>query len=369
MKNFMYKAPERQAEIEYIRKKQKQRIAKQQVIFVVLFLLFIAGLLYYIGYKQYYLEFPGNVHVNVKRIRASEDVIVFHVDKNVGDIIAPGDTVFSYMFLNYLLEQENANKEVDVVINYRKTKLEYEKVSNEIANKQAVVRELKNDIAKEDHNIQLGLSNNLYKQSLERQLRETQADLQAQENILKVLERQLQDVHLALEKSGIEDSNTQDQHLPHLQEKDFNRDVIRYYVATDSAVVTRLSVASKTRVFRFEDIIATQPLDANLSNIYISAYVPYEDVKHCTRGTVAELIISDEISLKAYVAVQGADAVKLPPNLQSNFSRKVMVNQTIFRLKEGQHIPFWCLSEGTPVTVRIRRSDVKKNPEIVNIHT
>ena len=55
----MFKTPERQAEIEYIRKKQTQRIAKQQVIFISLFVLFMAGLIYYIVYKQYYLEFPG----------------------------------------------------------------------------------------------------------------------------------------------------------------------------------------------------------------------------------------------------------------------------------------------------------------------
>ena len=52
----MFKTPERQAEIEYIRKKQTQRIAKQQVIFISLFVLFMAGLIYYIVYKQYYLE-------------------------------------------------------------------------------------------------------------------------------------------------------------------------------------------------------------------------------------------------------------------------------------------------------------------------
>jgi len=97
----MYKAPERQAEIEYIRKKQKQRIAKQQVIFIAIFLLFVSGLLYYIGYKQYYLEFPGNVHINVKRIRATKDLIVFDMNKEIGDIVAPGDTVFSYMYLDY----------------------------------------------------------------------------------------------------------------------------------------------------------------------------------------------------------------------------------------------------------------------------
>lgn len=54
------------------------------------------------------------------------------MNKSIGDIVIPGDTVFSYMYLDYLIEQENVNKEVDVLINYRKTILEYEEVSNQI---------------------------------------------------------------------------------------------------------------------------------------------------------------------------------------------------------------------------------------------
>ena len=365
----MYKTPERQAEIEYIRKKQKQRIAKQQVIFIAIFLLFVSGLLYYIGYKQYYLEFPGNVHVNVKRIRATKDLIVFDMNKEIGDIVAPGDTVFSYMYLDYLMEQENVNKEVDVLINYRKAKIECEEVSNEIKIKEAKIKELKEDIAKETHNIMLGISNNVYKLDLERQLQEVQMDLQAQKNVMKLLKKQLQDMHIALEKSGIEDSNIQQQYLTHLRKKDFNSDVLRFYVSSDSAIVTEMSAAKKSRVFRSEDIVYMQPLDVHLSNIYITAYVPFEDVKYCTHGTPAELVVSNEICLEAYVAVQGAESVELPPNLQSNFSREIMVNQTIFRLKEGQYIPFWCLSEGTPVKVRIRKTDVKKKSDVINIHT
>lgn len=92
-------------------------------------------------------------------------------------------------------------------------------------------------------------------------------------------------------------------------------------------------------------------------------------MKYCTHGTPAELVVSNEICLEAYVAVQGAEAVELPPNLQSNFSLEIMVNQTIFRLKEGQYIPFWCLSDGTPVKVRIRKTDVKKKSDVINIHT
>ena len=123
-----------------------------------------------------------------------------------------------------------------------------------------------------------------------------------------------------------------------------------------------MSAAKKSRVFRSEDIVYMQPLDVHLSNIYITAYVPFEDVKYCTYGTPADLVVSNEICLEAYVAVQGAEVVELPPNLQSNFSREIMVNQTIY-------IPFWCLSEGTPVKVRIRKTDVKKKSDVINIHT
>ena len=215
----------------------------------------------------------------------------------------------------------------------------------------------------------LGISNNVYKLDLERQLQEVQMDLQAQKNVMKLLKKQLQDMHIALEKSGIEDSNIQQQYLTHLRKKDFNSDVLRFYVSSDSAIVTKMSAAKKSRVFRSEDIVYMQPLDVHLSNIYITAYVPFEDVKYCTHGTPAELVVSNEICLEAYVAVQGAETVELPPNLQSNFSREIMVNQTIFRLKEGQYIPFWCLSEGTPVKVRIRKTDVKKKLDVINIHT
>lgn len=215
----------------------------------------------------------------------------------------------------------------------------------------------------------LGISNNVYKLDLERQLQEVQMDLQAQKNVMKLLKKQLQDMHIALEKSGIEDSNIQQQYLTHLRKKDFNSDVLRFYVSSDSAIVTKMSAAKKSRVFRSEDIVYMQPLDVHLSNIYITAYVPFEDVKYCTHGTPAELVVSNEICLEAYVAVQGAEAVELSPNLQSNFSREIMVNQTIFRLKEGQYIPSWCLSEGTPVKVRIRKTDVKKKSDMINIHT
>lgn len=365
----MFKTPERQAEIEYIRKKQTQRIAKQQVIFISLFVLFMAGLIYYIVYKQYYLEFPGYVHANVQKIRAAGDLIVFDMNKSIGDIVIPGDTVFSYMYLDYLIEQENVNKEVDVLINYRKTILEYEEVSNQIKIKKDKIAELQKDIAKETHNIQLGISTNIYKLDLERQLREVQIDLQMQERVLGLLGKQLKDVNVALEKSGIEDPDIQMQHLTHLRKKDFNSDVLRFYVSSDSAIVTKMSAAKKSRVFRSEDIVYMQPLDVHLSNIYITAYVPFEDVKYCTYGTPADLVVSNEICLEAYVAVQGAESVELPPNLQSNFSREIIVNQTIFRLKEGQYIPFWCLSEGTPVKVRIRKTDVKKKSDVINIHT
>ena len=214
-----------------------------------------------------------------------------------------------------------------MLINYRKTILEYEEVSNQIKIKKDKIAELREDIAKETHNIQLGISTNMYKLDLERQLREVQIDLQMQERVLGLLGKQLKDVNVALEKSGIENPDIQMQHLTHLRKKDFNSDVLRFYVSSDSAIVTKMSAAKNSKVFRSEDILYMQPLNVHLSNIYITAYVPFEDVKYCTYGTRADLVVSNEICLEAYVAVQGAEVVELPPNLQSNFSREIMVNQ------------------------------------------
>ena len=153
-----------------------------------------------------------------------------------------------------------------MLINYRKTILEYEEVSNQIKIKKDKIAELQKDIAKETHNIQLGISTNMYKLDLERQLREVQIDLQMQERVLGLLGKQLKDVNVALEKSGIEDPDIQMQHLTHLRKKDFNRDVLRFYVSSDSAIVTKMSAAKKSRVFRSEDIVYMQPLDVHLSN-------------------------------------------------------------------------------------------------------
>lgn len=358
MKNFMYKGPERQAEIEYLLKKKKQKIARQQAVFVALFLLLLAGLIYYISYKQYYVEFPGKVHVNVHEVKVMDDMIIFDMNKELGDVVAPGDTVFSYMYLTYLLEQENVNREIDVLTDYRKSKLALEDALNEVAVLETRAAELEKSISETDRHICLGLSTHAEKSALERQLHETEAALQARRNSVRMLNGQLEELAKAVEKSGVNNNTTQIQNLTKLKKKDFDKGVLRYYQYMDSGVVTKLSVARRTMVFRQEEVMHIQPLDADASNIYVSAYVPFDKVKYCTRGTPVEVIINNDIVLDGYVAVQGACAIELPQNLQSNFSSKDRVNQTIFRLKKGQQVPFWCLSEGTPVTVRIRKIDI-----------
>ena len=358
MKNFMYKGPERQAEIEYLLKKRKQKIAKQQVVFVTLFLLLLASLIYYISYKQYYVEFPGKVHVNVHEVKVMDDMIIFDMNKELGDVVAPGDTVFSYMYLTYLLEQENVNREIDILTDYRKAKLALEEAVNEVFILETRLTELKKGISEVDRHICLGLASYTEKSALERQLHETEVTLQARRNTVRILRVQLDELTRAVEKSGVNNTSTQIQNLTKLKKRDFDKGVLRYYQYMDSGVVTKLSVARRTMVFRQEEVMHIQPLDAHASNIYVSAYVPFDKVKYCTRGTPVEVIINNDIVLDGYVAVQGACAIELPQNLQSNFSSKDRVNQTIFRLKKGQQVPFWCLSEGTPVTVRIRKIDI-----------
>ena len=353
MKDFSYRLPRQDTEIEYILKGRKKKIARQQIIFIIILFLLILGIVYYVGYRQYYTELDGYVQVDVNRIRASDDIFVLRVMQDIGNHVEPGDTLFSYVFLSNLIERENKNKGIEIVTAYRKSRIELETAVNEIKLTRVKIRELEKQIAQERHNISFGLSNNANKMKLERDLREAREILSSQQGNMELMKNNFNELYQLQIKSGITDTAIQIQYLQVL-EPDKLGSIVRYHI----------------NLFKQEDIMEVQGTDIQSANLYIAAYTPLDKIDKCTYGTPATVIVNDDIHIKAHVRIQGANAVQLPSNLRSNFSRKVMVTLTLLSVDSGQDIPFWALSNGIPVTVRIRNLDVKKSDnKKINIHT
>lgn len=96
-----------------------------------------------------------------------------------GDIVLPGDTLYSYFMMDVMTEQANINTEPIIVARNRDLTIRYNSLLQEIAVQKVRIAELRKQISLENHNIQFGLSDNSHRMDLERMLSEALAMLKA----------------------------------------------------------------------------------------------------------------------------------------------------------------------------------------------
>ena len=97
MKDFHFTTEKEQAEIEQILLERKKKMSRQQMIFLGIFLSIIVIIALYGIKKILFTEFDGYVVVHNVRFRASEDIFVHDIYKHNGDLVKPGDTIYSYV--------------------------------------------------------------------------------------------------------------------------------------------------------------------------------------------------------------------------------------------------------------------------------
>ena len=95
MKDFKYSTTQQEVEIESILKQRKRKIAKQQIIFSLILTCILAVVALYFVRKIVYTDFDGYIDTDFNDVRAMDDLFVMEVYKDIGDIVVPGDTLFS----------------------------------------------------------------------------------------------------------------------------------------------------------------------------------------------------------------------------------------------------------------------------------
>ena len=189
MKNFTYRSFEEKENIEEILKRRKRKINRQQIISIVILVFILGSIALYVGRHIYYTELDGYVHVDTNKVRTPFDIYLDSVYVHTGDLVTPGDTLYSYYMLDLLVDNANPDDEPPMVAVSRNYKLQYETARQEIEVMKVRIKELRNQIAAEDHDIALGLSSNSHKLDLQRQLSEAIARLKALQGELGALRR------------------------------------------------------------------------------------------------------------------------------------------------------------------------------------
>lgn len=363
MKDFHFTTEQEQTEIEKILQQRKKKQTKQQTLFMAIFIFIIAIIVLYCVRRVVYTDFNGYVVVHNVRFRASEDIFVHDIYKHNGDLVKPGDTIYSYVSLDWFHEIGNINTESEIVVKSRDLKVQYGLAYQNLAVLRAKMQEIKRQIDLEDHNIRFGLSDNVHKLKLERDYKETEEELKALQRRLYVLQKAINESKEAVDRLDEVSAGFTIQNVRNKQKmKDLG--LVHYAVAADSSLVTRNWISELSLVLRGEDIIETQSFDLEKDNVYVMAYVTPDRAKYINRGFKAKVIVNDDVEYTATVVSMGARTEPIPEAYRNNLSKDHIAAIAVLRIDPGQKIPFWSLVNGMPVLIRFNNKDYEDvNPE------
>lgn len=354
MKNFTYRSLDEKENIEEILKRRRRKVNRQQIVSVFILIAILGSLALYIGHHVYYTQLDGYVAVDTNKVRTPFDIYLDSVYVKTGDLVIPGDTLYSYFMLDLLVNNANPDEEPPMVAVSRNYKLQYETARQEIEVLKVRIEELRKQIRTEDHNIALGLSSNSHKLDLQRELNEAEAKLKALLAELDTLRATRDETkvvfarHRAMSDTTLIPQIYDDARSAHM------RRAISYRLASDSSIITDVKAPFHMIFFKEEEIMTKQHLDLEQNNLKVIAYVPVDKMDKVTNNSVAEVVVNKDVSFKAAVSVLGTRTEMIPENLRSYFSKKNTAVIAVFELFKDQTIPLWALASGMPVSVRIK---------------
>lgn len=360
MKDFHFTTEKEQAEIEQILLQRKKKKSKQQITFLIIFIAIMSIVILYCVRMLVYIDFNGYVVVHNVRFRASEDIFVHDIYKHNGDLVKPGDTIYSYVSLDWFHEIGNINTESSVIVKSRDLKLQYGLAYQNLAVLEAKIVELQRQIALEDHNIRFGLSDNVHKLNLERECKEVQEKLKAEQRKLQVLAKTIRESQDAVDR--LDKVNSGGFSIQNVRNKYKMRELglVHHTIAADSGLVTKNWISELSLVLKGEDIIETQSFNLEKDNVYVMAYVTPNRAHYLNRGYKATVIVNNDIKYTATVVSMGARTEEIPAAYRNNLSKDHIAAIAVLKIDDGQQIPFWSLVNGMPVTIRFNNIGHKR---------
>ena len=357
MKNFSFTSHDQNNDIENILKQRKKTIAKQQLTFSIIFISIVMIIVLWAVNRIVYTEFDGYLNTDMNVLRSPEDLFVLENYRKVGDIIVPGDTLISYVYAENFFSHETSTEEPAVIAQNRNMTVQYGLAKQDLSVTRVRIKELKRQLATTDHNIRFGLSDNQNKMKIEQELAEAKSLYNAQKRKLAVIQEALTQTDDAVRKLYNENYgflHVQDMRNIELMKK---LNLIRYSIAIDSGIVTKVHTPGLTLSLRGEPIMTTQSFNLKHNNLSVVAYVMPEDMKHINRNTQAEVIVNNDISFTASVLMLGTRTEELPTQLRSTLSQNHTAVIVVLGPDPNQIIPFWCLVKNIPVKIRINNFD------------
>lgn len=367
MNEFQYDSTPQEQAMADLLKSQSHRLARQQIIFALIFLLIIVLVAYYIVTRMIWAIYDGYVTLDENRICAVDDIYVLKVNKEVGEAVHKGDTLYSYVLLGNIVNQYDPNIIPSAVKETHDMEVQAKLAREEIPVLRTRLAELKKQKASESSDIYYGLTNNTRRNQLDAEIAEVEEELKKQVNKVTIYSQAKNTTYNFMSRRGAGMSGAA---MPYASNTSiYNQGLIHYCCAPADAYITKVNVSDKTLVFKSDEVLTIQHTDYAACHLGIITYVPSEKIKYMESPDDADVIVNKDLVLKAKLQMVGLRVEEIPKHLQSNFSHDANAVVAVFTFKPNQRVPAWVMSNKLPVRIRVNKISAMLDPKPLPMYT
>lgn len=367
MNEFQYDSTPQEQAMADLLKSQSHRLARQQIIFALIFLLIIVLTAYYIITRMIWAIYDGYVTLDENHICAVDDVYILKVNKEVGEIVHKGDTLYSYVLLGNIVNQYDPNIIPSAVKETHDMEVQAKLAREEIPVLRTRLAELKKQKASESSDIYYGLTNNTKRNQLDAEIAEVEEEIRKQMNKVTIYSQAKNTTYNFMSRRGAGMAGAD---MPYSSNSSiYNHALIHYCCAPADAYVTKVNVSDKTLVFKSDEVLTIQHTDYAACHLGIITYVPSEKIKYMESPDDADVIVNKDLVLKAKLQMVGLRVEEIPKHLQSNFSHDANAVVAVFTFKPNQRVPAWVMSNKLPVRIRVNKISAMLDPKPLPMYT
>lgn len=367
MNEFQYDSTPQEQAMADLLKSQSHRLARQQIIFALIFLLIIVLAAYYIVTRMIWAIYDGYVTLDENHICAVDDIYILKVNKEVGEIVHKGDTLYSYVLLGNIVNQYDPNIIPSAVKETHDMEVQAKLAREEIPVLRTRLAELKKQKASESSDIYYGLTNNTKRNQLDAEIAEVEEEIRKQMNKATIYSQAKNTTYNFMSRRGAGMAGAD---MPYSSNTSiYNHALIHYCCAPADAYVTKVNVSDKTLVFKSDEVLTIQHTDYAACHLGIITYVPSEKIKYMESPDDADVIVNKDLVLKAKLQMVGLRVEEIPKHLQSNFSHDANAVVAVFTFKPNQRVPAWVMSNKLPVRIRVNKIRAMLDPKPLPMYT
>jgi len=348
-------------------KSQSHRLARQQIIFALIFFFVIILAAYYIVTRMIWAIYDGYVTIDENHISAVDDIYILKVNKEMGEVVHKGDTLYSYVLLGNIVNQYDPNVIPSAVKETHDMEVQAKLAQQEIPVLRTRLAELRKQKASESSDIYYGLTDNTKRNALDAEIAEVEEELRKQANKVEIYANAKNTTYNFMARRG---AGMRGAAMPYSNSSNhYNPGLIHYCCAPADAYISKINVSDRTIVFKSDEVMTIQHTDYAACHLGVITYVPNDKIKYMECPDDADVIVNKDLVLKAKLQMVGLRVEEIPKHLQSNFSHDANAVVAVFTFNPNQRVPAWVMSNKLPVRIRVNKISAMLDPRPLPMYT